>query len=213
MEGSSKVRPPSGSRPMKAVMPDIPQHILDWRKKTGADRWDEMWEGVLHMPPAPNREHQDIEGALESWLRTYWARPRAAKVYHQINVASPGGWPHDYRIPDLVLLTPDRFDIDQNDYFEGAPAVVVEIHSPGDEAYEKLPFYARLGVPEVWIIDRDSKTPELFVLHDSDYRKQLPAADGWLESGVTGVRFRAADGKLALEIPGKPATTRLLPEG
>jgi Uma2 family endonuclease len=193
-------------------MPDIPQHILDWRKKIGADRWDEMWEGVLHMPPSPNREHQDFEGALESWLRSYWSRPRAGKVYHQINVASVGGWPNDYRIPDLVLLTPDRFHIDHSEYFEGAPAVVVEIHSPGDEAYEKLPFCARLGVPEVWIIERDSKTPELFVLHGSDYQMQSADEDGWLESGVTGVRLRAANGKLAVEMSGKPETSRLLPE-
>lgn len=39
---------------MKAVMPDVPVVILQWRRQTGATRWDGMWEGVLHMPPAPN---------------------------------------------------------------------------------------------------------------------------------------------------------------
>ena len=40
-------------------------------------------------------------------------------------------WPNNYRIPDLVLLTPERFDIDCNEYFDGGPDAVVEIRSPG----------------------------------------------------------------------------------
>jgi hypothetical protein len=86
---------------------------LDYRKQTGADKWDEMWEGVLHMAPTPNREHQDFEWALENYLRTRWAPPHGARVYHNINVASVGGWPRDYRIPDLVVIKPQRFGIDR----------------------------------------------------------------------------------------------------
>src|SRR5207248_670436 len=114
----------------------VPPEILELRKRTGADRWDEMWEGVLHLMPCPNRDHQDLEWALETYLRTFWARPTGAKAYHQINLASPGGWPDDYRIPDLVFLTPDNFALDHNEYFEGAVDGVVEIHSPGDETYD-----------------------------------------------------------------------------
>ena len=110
---------------MRAVMFEVPPDILAWRKRTGADRWDEMWEGVLHMAPAPNREHQDLTGAMETYLRLRWARPRGNRVYHEINLAAPGGWTNNYRIPDLVLLTPERFGIDRNEYFEGAPDVVV----------------------------------------------------------------------------------------
>jgi hypothetical protein len=44
-------------------MARVPSDLLAWRKTTGADRFDEMWEGVLHMVAAPNREHQDLEGA------------------------------------------------------------------------------------------------------------------------------------------------------
>lgn len=36
---------------MKAVMTDIPPEVLKWRKRTGLDQLDEMWEGKLgiHM--------------------------------------------------------------------------------------------------------------------------------------------------------------------
>src|SRR3972149_9786008 len=144
---------------MKAVMPEIHPQILERRKRTGIDKWDEMWEGVLHMPPSPNRSPQEFQWELENWLRVFWARPFGNKVHHQVNVSSIGGWPDNYRIPDLILLIPECFDIDRDVYFEGAPTVVVEIRSPGDETMEKLPFYARLGVPEVWIVDRNPREP------------------------------------------------------
>ncbi len=131
---------------MKAVMPVALPDVMAWRKNVGADQWDEMWEGVLHMPPPPNVGHQDLEGALEAYLRRYWTPASGGKVYHQIALTpSAAGWTKNYRVPDLVLLLPQRFAIDRNEYFEGAPDVAVEIHSPGDEAYEKLPFYAELG--------------------------------------------------------------------
>src|SRR3990172_7275684 len=161
---------------MKAVMANVPEHILAWRRRTGADQWDEMWEGVLHMAPSPNRDHQDFEGALEAWLRQHWAAPGGGRVYHQINISEPGTWPDNYRIPDLVLLTPQRFDIDRNEYFDGGPDAVVEIHSPGDEAYEKLDFYAKVGVREVWVIERDTKRPEIYELVGDEYRAREASA-------------------------------------
>jgi Uma2 family endonuclease len=199
---------------MKAVMLDVPEHILEWRKRTGADQRDEVWDGVVHMPPMQNIEHQDFEGALEVYLRLRWARPRKAKVFHEVNLAAPGGWPNkNYRIPDLLLLTPERFHINQDDRFEGAPDVVVEIHSPGDESYEKLPFYAELGVPEVWIIDRDTKEPEVYLLKRGRYRKQRPTASGWVRSPATGVEMQPGrPGKLAVRMAGDDTTWEDLPE-
>lgn len=196
---------------MKAVMPTLLPDVQAIRKRTGADQWDEMWEGVLHMPPAPNCDHQDLEGALESYLRSYWMPTCQGRVYHQINVASVGGWPNDFRIPDLVLLLPPRFGINRNEYFEGAPDVVVEIHSPGDEAYEKLPFYRDLGVPEVWIIHRDSREPEIHVLKRGRYKKQSTTTQGWIRSPHMGIELASANGKLAVQLTGDDSTRQELP--
>ena len=197
---------------MKAVMPAVPEHILQWRRRTGADQWDEMWEGTLHMAPSPNREHQEFEFELELWLRQHWAEPSGSRVYHQINVAEPGTWPNNYRIPDLVLLTPARFDIDRNEYFDGGPDAVVEIHSPDDEAYLKFDFYAKVGVREIWIIDRDSRRPELFELAGDEYRQARANSDGWLRSAVAGVELRGSTaGKLEIRIAGRQETIAELP--
>ena len=197
---------------MKALMPVALPDVMAWRKHIGADRWDEMWEGVLHMPPPPNLEHQDLGGALEAYLRFRWAPKHGAKVYRDVAVAPRGGWPKNYRAPDLVLLLPERFAAKRGEYIEGAPDLVVEIHSPGDEAYEKLPFYAQLGVPEVWIIHRDTKKPEIHVLKRGRYKKQAKRADGWLRSAGAGIELRVGKpGKLAIRLAGDEASRQELP--
>jgi Uma2 family endonuclease len=195
-------------------MPEAPAEIMEWRRRTGADRWDEMWEGVLHMPPMPTTPHQKLAARLDRWLSQYWAEPRGCEVYPPVNVAAEGQWPNSYRIPDLVLLSPDRFDIDRGEYFEGPPTVVVEIRSPGDETYEKLAFYADLGVPEVWVVDRDTKRPEIHILRDEKYSLQTPDEQGWITSDTTDVQMRPEsrdEPKLALQIRSQPETRRIVP--
>lgn len=165
------------------------------------------------MPPEPTIEHQDFAISLLEWLIAHWKRRQPGnKVRLPINLASPGGWPKDYRIPDLVLVTLGARGVDRGEYYEGPPTVVIEIRSPGDESYEKLGFYARLGVPEVWIIDRDTKTPEVYVLDVDHYEKQLASEEGWISSAATGVRLRPAGGKLSVQMTDDPHTRRLLPE-
>jgi Uma2 family endonuclease len=199
---------------MRAVMPTLLPDVASHRHLTGADRWDEMWDGELHAPPMPNRFHQDLEFSLEAYLRQVWAPATRWKVYHEINIAPPGGsWSNNYRVPDLVLLSPRRFAIDRNEYFEGGPDVVVEIHGPGDEAYEKFGFYGEIGVREVWVIHRDTCIPEVHVLRGKRYRKRRAGAGGWVLSPATAIELAPGQpGKLAVRIKGQAGSRRELPE-
>jgi Uma2 family endonuclease len=201
---------------MKSVLALVPPEIIEQRKRTGQYARDEVWEGVLHMSPEADTEHQDFEGSLENWLRRYWSLPRMRKVYHRINLAREGAgrnWINDFRIPDLVMLTADRFDIDHRTHFEGGPEVVVEIRSPNDESEKKLPFYAALNVLEVWVIDRDTKQPELYLLRDGHYEPIGVGSDGWARSPFTGVEMRIGrPGKLAIRVGDDESTREELPE-
>jgi Uma2 family endonuclease len=126
-----------------------------------------MWNGVLHIPPMPNRLHQRVAKRLMLYLDQHWTARTGGRADQEVNLTTPeyeSAWTLNYRIPDLVLLDPPRFGIDKIKYLVGAPLVVVEIASPGDETYEKFPFYVGLGVPEVWVINRDSRTPEIHLL-------------------------------------------------
>jgi hypothetical protein len=119
---------------MRGVMSEVPESLLAWRRRTGADRFDETWAGVLHMNPSPTPGHQDLEFELERWLRAHGARARRGRVLHNVNVS-----PRDAGSKAVVRAA----------HIQGPPEAVVEIRSPNDEAVEKLPFHAALGVPEV----------------------------------------------------------------
>jgi hypothetical protein len=46
---------------VRTLLPDSPPaeiaELLERRKRFGQDRKDEVWEGVLHMVPAPSHRH------------------------------------------------------------------------------------------------------------------------------------------------------------
>ena len=95
---------------------------------------------------------------------------------------------------------------------EGAPEVVVEIRSPDDESYEKLAFYAALGVPECWIIERDSKHPEVFRLAEGTYLPQPATENGWVPSLATDLEMRAeGSGKFLIRESNRPDSQNSLP--
>ena len=56
-------------------MLDVPESLLDERRRLGLDVFDEVWEGVLHMVPPPSGEHQRLE--LELGLRVVGRRETA----------------------------------------------------------------------------------------------------------------------------------------
>jgi hypothetical protein len=53
---------------MRAVLVHVTDRELADRRAKGLDRWDEMWDGVLHIPPAPNVEHQHMLDRLIEFL-------------------------------------------------------------------------------------------------------------------------------------------------
>ncbi len=200
---------------MQAVIANMPTKWLEERKHSDAAQWDEMWKGVLHMPPMPNRMHQRFCRNLQIYLQTVWAEPLGGQVDQEVNLTTPADeaeWTLNYRIPDLVLLTPDRFVIDKGEFMAGAPLVVIEVRSPRDETYEKFPFYSQLGVPEVWVFDRDSRTPEIYSRdEDSTYRLCSPDADGWIQSTAAGIEFlQSLPGKLWIRLAGDDSSAREL---
>jgi Uma2 family endonuclease len=197
---------------MQAVIADMPAKWLAERRHSDASRRDEVWNGVLHMPPMPNRRHQDFARDLLIYLHQWWAQPLGNRVNQEVNLTTPEDedeWTSNFRIPDLVLLTPDRFHIDRGDYMAGAPLVVIEVRSPRDETDEKFPFYAGLGVPEVWVFDRDSREPEIHTLTDGEYKLLGPGANDWILSPAAGIEFfQEMPGKVWLRLRGDESSAR-----
>ena len=119
---------------MKAVVCEFPPHRLAERIRFGAHQFDEFWDGVLHIPPAQTTGRQELLSELSNYLKRRWAKPRGCRVHHGVNITMPAdeaNWLHNFRIAEIVLLTPDRFGIDKNEYMVGPPLVVVAIRRNG----------------------------------------------------------------------------------
>lgn len=177
---------------MKAVLVHVTEQDLARRRRLGVDRYDEMWEGVLHMTPAPDYEHQRIKAKLHTFLDVLLSgRPRGL-IALEVNVFNDASIEPDYRIPDLSFLSSGRESLMARDGIHGGPDAVIEIRSPEDETYEKFPFFASLGVREVVVIHRDSKKPEVHRLTASGFAEAAADPSGWVGSETLGIRMRAS---------------------
>src|SRR3954464_5028237 len=176
---------------MRAVIVHLREEELADRRAKGLDGRDEMWEGVLHMTPAPSVEHQRILARLIEFLGPILREAGRGTLAPGINVFRDMGTTSDYRIPDLTFVRAGREHVVHDDGIRGeGPDAVIEIRSPEDETYEKLPFFAALGVAEVIVYQRDSKAAEVFRLVGPQYLVVQADQDGWLVANTLGVRFR-----------------------
>lgn len=188
---------------MKALILQLPEEEMARRRWTGIDRYDEMWEGVLHMAPAPAYEHQRIVSAIDRFLGPLCERYARGMLAPGINIFSDASSSQDYRIPDLTFVATERQHIIAPDGIRGGgPDAVIEIRSPEDETYDKFPFFARLGVREVIVVHRDTKEVEIYQLVGPQYVAVSQDDRGWTRSDVLNVRFRRTDAnRLIVEDP------------
>ncbi len=177
------------------MMVDVPEQLLAERRKAGVDRWDEVWEGVLHMVPPPSGAHQRFGMRLAHVLDAL-AREAGLVGSYETGLFRPGT-DDDYRVPDQVYARPDLLT---ERGVDGPAELVVEIRSPGDETYDKLRFYADLGVGEVLVAHPGEGRAEVFSLRgdrhvplEADPRGEMTVESlGVRLSTVAGARLRLA---------------------
>jgi Uma2 family endonuclease len=133
--------------------------LIERRRKLDLDRCDEVWDGVLHMNPAPHGRHARIESRLSEILGPP-ARAAGLVPMGQFNV----GYAEDYRVPDGGLLRPGPDEL-----FYATAALVIEIRSPGDETWDKLSFYATQQVDEVLVVDSEEQMVHWMALKAGQY--------------------------------------------
>ncbi len=61
---------------MYVVDSDLERRLKAERQLTGADRLDEVWDGVYFMPPLPNNEHQFFQTQLAVVLQMALISPK-----------------------------------------------------------------------------------------------------------------------------------------
>ena len=136
------------------------QELLELRRRRDLDRADEVWDGVLHVNPAPQRRHALITHQLARLLDE---PARAAELMPAMGGFNLGE-PNDYRVPDGGLFRPSPEAV-----YSPTAALVIEILSPGDETWDKLDFYAAHHVDELLVVDPEEHTVHWMALDAGRY--------------------------------------------
>jgi Uma2 family endonuclease len=184
---------------MLVLDPNIQRDMIARRQAWGVDQHDEVWEGTYVMSPMADNEHQEIQMRLASAIQmaSGWKSP--FKVYGEVNVSDQEDeWEHNYRVPDVVVVSPNTKAKDCGRFWFGGPDFVVEITSPHDRSRDKFDFYAKVQVQELVILDRGSWSLELYRLTHDELRLEGLAnlANGQaITSNVLGLTMRLVPGE------------------
>ena len=146
-------------------------HYLNWRFD---DRVELIKGQVFKMSPAPSPYHQQISVRLASELFMF-LKNKVFQVYPApFDVRFPTESTADTDIytvlqPDICVICDPVAKLD-NRGCVGAPDIVVEILSPGNNKMEllnKYSVYQEFGVKEYWVISPAGKTFLKYTLDDS----------------------------------------------
>lgn len=169
------------------------------------DRVELIKGKVFKMSPAPSPLHQEISASISSSLYSY-LKDKPCKIYYApFDVRFPKESKADKDIytvlqPDICVIC-DPAKIDSRGCI-GAPDIVIEILSPGNNRMEllnKYRVYEEFGVKEYWVVSPGEKTllkytldsegkyrpSKLFTLSEKIYSEVLPGFELDLD-GVFG---------------------------
>jgi Uma2 family endonuclease len=124
----------------------------------------EIIDGVHYVTPSPVRRHQQLLRRLVVAIGSYLElHPDLGEVFTAPFDTVFTQW--DVVEPDLLFIAADQLHILTEPNVQGAPALVVEILSPGTKRRDvgvKLQLYDRGGVREYWIVDPEEN---IFTIH------------------------------------------------
>ncbi len=113
------------------------------------------------MVPAPSFAHARITQLLAEVLGPLATAAGLVPAMGEFNL---GDSEHDFRVPDGGLHRSGAAGV-----WLSTAALVVEIVSPGDETWDKLPFYAAHQVDELLIVDPQKRTVAWLALERGEY--------------------------------------------
>lgn len=179
---------------VRVLDPALCRAFIRERQKRDIDTYDEVWEGVYVVPAQPTNPHQDLVTDLSGVLFTVIKLEGRGRVHAGANVSDRRkDWEFNHRAPDVVVVLQAGQAVDCGTHWLGGPDFIVEVRSPYDATEEKMPFYGRIGVREMLVIQRDTRELRLY-RHDG--RQLVPvepsAFEGgkWLVSEVVPLAFR-----------------------
>ena len=118
----------------------------------------QLVEGKLYMTPSPEFYHQSVALNIASLIRYFLREHPLGKV-----AIAPSDVQLDFvnvHQPDVYFISNERLSILTKQGPVGAPDLVVEVLSRSTARLDKGPklrVYARSGVKELWLVDKERK--------------------------------------------------------
>ena len=123
----------------------------------------EIMDGKLYVTAAPRVNHQRLVRDLGALMHGLARTHALGEVVGPVTVHV-----HDEMVfePDLAFIRADRMHIvDPEGDVHGVPDLVVEVLSPSNRSYDrglKRKHYLESGVPEVWLVDVETRSIEIW---------------------------------------------------
>ncbi len=130
----------------------------------------EYIDGEIHLLASPKTAHQIALTELFVIFYHWFEGKRCTPLVAPYDITLRRN-PENINVvqPDLMVICDLEEKLDANDYYQGVPALVVEILSEGTQRKDlitKLDLYLSCGVSEYWIVNPLNK--ELTVYHFAD---------------------------------------------
>jgi Uma2 family endonuclease len=124
----------------------------------------EIIDGVHYVSPSPGVRHQQLTLRLAFEIELYRRQhPGSGHVFFAPLDVVFTQW--DVVEPDVLFVAADQSDVMTEANIQGAPALVIEVVSPGTrkrDEHIKRRLFERGGVREYWIVDPKRQTVAVF---------------------------------------------------
>jgi hypothetical protein len=172
------------------VMPEV---LIAERRRLGLDKQDEMWDGVLHINLPGNTNHQRVEGKSGRCLAPL-AEGLGLDLLAEAGLFDPAVEENtSFWVPDVVVF-PSAVASERG--VKGRATLAIEIRSPGDESFEKIPYYSRI----LLTIDGNKKTVRRWLAGVNGLAEVPAGEDGWHQLAALPAALRRAGGSLEVRI-------------
>lgn len=166
----------------------------DYLKWTFEERVELIKGRIFKMSPAPNRVHQKCSAYIGNTIYNHLKGKKCEVYSAPFDVRLPRKSKHDKDIvtvlqPDICVIC-DTSKLDDKGCL-GAPDIVIEILSPGNNARElknKYEIYEESGVAEYWVVSPQDENVVIYTLVDGKYHpsRQMAAGDVITSSVLNG---------------------------
>lgn len=137
----------------------------------------ELIDGELYLMASPKHSHQvavaEIFGKMYNWFSDKSCQPLTAPFDVKLHNDSPSFEDDPNVVQPDILVVCDEENIDEDDIYQGIPALVVEVLSKSTRSKDmikKLNLYTKSGVQEYWIVDTEAKAILVYSLEERDIK-------------------------------------------